>query len=62
MFINILEGFDELFHWFGDLFRERSSIFLEGFDELFHGFDELSHVLLLLLLKLDILKLNCFMK
>ena len=53
-----LEGFDELFHWFDELFCSLSSIFVEGFNELFHGFDELFHALLLLLLKLDTLKPN----
>ena len=43
-----LEGFDELFHWFYELFHALSSICLKGFDELFHSFDELFHTLLLL--------------
>ena len=54
-----LEEFNELFHSFDELFHAISSIFLEGFNEMFHGFDEIFHALLLLLLKLDILKLNC---
>ena len=41
------------------IFLEGFNEILEGFDELLNVFDELSHVLLLLLLKLDILKLNC---
>ena len=57
-----LEYFDELFHWFDELFHALSSIFLEGFDEMLHRFDENPHAILLLLLKLDILKLNCFEK
>ena len=40
------EGFNELLHWFDDLFCALLSIFLEGFDELFHGFHELFHALL----------------
>ena len=36
--------------------------FLEVFHKLFHGFDELFHAPLLLLLKLDILKINCLEK
>ena len=57
-----LEGFDELFHWFDELFCSLSSIFVEGFNELFHGFDELFHSLLLLLLKLAILNIIFFHK
>ena len=57
-----LEGFNELFHCFDELFHALSSIFLEWLDEMFHRFDENSHALLLLLLNLDTLKLNCFEK
>ena len=45
-----LEGFDELFQSFDELFHAFSSIFLEGFDELVCVLDELLYAILLLLL------------
>ena len=53
-----LEGCNELYHFFDKLFQSLASIFFEEFDEMFHGFGERFHAILLLLLKLDILKLD----
>ena len=50
-----LEGFNELFHWFDELFHALSSISLEGFDKIFRE-------LLLLLMEMEFLKRNCFEK